>query len=422
MRRSLLSLLLLCCALGPAAGRAQESHFEWRAVADAAFQRKDYAAARIGYLSALELRPDSPRYLRGLASSAALANDRAVAITALRRLAALGVGTAIEKDPAFASLQGEPDFLRLLQVLAENRTPQGQAEVLAELPAHSGIIEGLALRERTGDLFLGDAHLRAIWRRDHTGKILRFTAEDEELFGIFGLVLDEERDTLWAATTALPAMGNYAPAQKGQAALADFELSTGKLRRIVPVPADGRDHALGDLTVDANGTVYATDSLAPVIWQFSPTEAEMEKTIEAPEFHSLQGIVLFRRTLFVADYANGLFAVDLARRSVTPLEAPADTTLLGLDGLVAVPGGLAAVQNGIEPQRVVRIALSPDLGTVTGLTVLAAGLPNLTDLALITLVGDRLTFIAGAGWDGFDPPKTPHPRTHTVWILQTALP
>lgn len=421
--RGLLFVVFLLAGLPTTPSRgAEESHLEWRAVAEAALARKDYPAARSAFLSALDLRPDSPRYLRGLAATAAGAGDLAAALTTLHELATLGVTAGIEKDPAFASLQGETGFRRVLSEFAANQAPQGEVSPLAELPGQTGIIEGLAYRERTGDLFLGDVHHRAIWRRDHTGRILRFTAEDEELFGVFGVVLDEARDTLWAATTALPAMAGYTPDLKGRSALAEFELSTGKLRRLIPVPSDGRDHALGDLTVDDAGTVYATDSLAPIIWQFSPAQEEMEKLIESSSFHSLQGIVVYQRSLFVADYAEGLFAIDLARRAVRALPPPEHATLLGLDGLVAVPGGIAAVQNGITPARVVRIALAPDLKSVTGLTILAANLPHLEDLALITLVHDRPTFVAGAGWDGFDPARQAHPRTRPVWILQAALP
>jgi hypothetical protein len=422
MRRPLLLLLLLCWALSPAAGEAQESHLEWRAVAEAALARKDYAAARSAFLSALDLRPDSARYRYGLAVTAAAAGDTPTALENLHEMATLGVFAPIARDPAFASLQAEPGFRRVLGEFASNQAPHGTVSTFAELPAQTGIVEGLAYRERTGDLFFSDVHHRTIWRRDHTGRIVRFTQENEEIFGLFGLALDERRDALWAAATALPAMEGYQPDQKGHAALAEFELSTGRLRRLVPVPVDGRDHALGDLTVDDSGNVYATDSLAPVIWQVSVGQEEMEKTIESPAFHSLQGIVVFQRTLFVSDYAHGLFTVDLARRTARLLEPPEHTTLLGIDGLVTVPGGLVAVQNGITPSRVVRIELAPDLQKVAGLAILAANLPHLEDLTLVTVVQDRPTFVAGAGWEGFDPERQPHPRTRSVWILQTSLP
>ena len=153
----------------------------------------------------------------------------------------------IERDPDLASLQGTPEFARILHEFAAKRAPQGEAEIVAELPGRTGIIEGIAFRERTGDLFLSDVHHRCIWRRDREGRVARFTAEDEELLGIFGIAIDEPRNTLWAAMSAVPEMAGYTPEMKGYAALAEFNLATSELRRVIPVPVDGREHGLGDL-------------------------------------------------------------------------------------------------------------------------------------------------------------------------------
>jgi sugar lactone lactonase YvrE len=418
----LVRYLLLLFSLGLTGSLLAQTHLDFRAIAEAAYQRKDWPAAREALEYALELQPDSPRYLRALAAVLARAGEPRLALEPLRRLVALGVTASLEKEPDFASLQGSPEFIKILRSLADNAQPRGAAEVFAELPGRTGLIEGIAARDRTGDLFLGDVHHRVIWRRTHVGQVQRFTLEDEGLFGVFGLAVDEKRDVLWAATAAMPGMHGYTPDLKGQSALAEFDLSTGKLLRIIPVPGDGRDHALGDLTVAEDGTVYATDNAAPVVWQFAPEAEEIEKIADSPEFHSLQGIVAFQRKLFVADYAHGLFSIDLATREILPLAPPPEATLIGLDGLVLVPGGLVATQNGIEPQRLVRIVLSPGLDRVTELTVLASGLPQMRDLALVTLVNERPTFIAGSGWEGYDPARRPDPPAHTVRIFQAGLP
>ena len=421
MRLFLLSLLAFAL-VSPPLFAADKSHLDLRDEARAAYERKNYAAAKAATVAALALRPDSPRYLHNLAAFSMLTGDESGAVSALQRLAALGVTSPIERDPDLAPLQGTPAFRRILQQFAASREPQGEVGVFTELPGRTGIIEGIAFRPRTGDVFLGDVHHRGIWRRDRIGQITRFTADDEELLGIFGLALDEPRGGLWAAMAAIPEMAGYTADQKGQAALAEFELTSGKVRRVVSIEDDGREHGLGDLVVASNGTVYATDAKAPIIWKLTLDAEDFEKVADSPQFSWLQGIVLKERLLVVADYANGLFTVDPVSGEIKALAPPKDTTLLGLDGLVAIPGGLIATQNGTDPQRVLRIDLSPALDAITGVTVLAASLPHLTDLALITLVNDRPTVIAGSGWEGFDPAKTPQPRPHTVRIFQIALP
>lgn len=413
---------LLLAASPLLAQEANKTHEDYRAEAAAAYQRKDYAGAKSAAEAALALRPDSPRYLHNLAAVSALLGDSHSAFEYLRQLASFGVASGIERDPDLASLQGTPEFLKIQQLFAANRDPRGEAELLMELPGRNGIIDGIAFRERTGDLFLGDVHHRCIWRRGRDARVVRFTAEDDELLGVFGIAIDETRNTLWAATSAVPEMSGYDSEMEGHTGLAEFNLATSELRRVIPVPDDGREHRLTDLVVGPDGTVYVTDSKASVIWSLAPDDEELQKAVESPVFSSLQGLTIENRTLVVADHANGLFAVELATRNITALIPPRNVTLLGIDGIVTVAGGIVATQNGIEPQRVIRVGLSPDLNAITGVTVLAAGLPNLTDLGLLTRMNDHPTLVAGAGWDGFDPAKQPHPPVHTVHIFQVVLP
>lgn len=422
LRLALAAALLAQAQPLPAADSAPRSHLALRAEAQTAYQRKDFPAALRATAAALALRPDSPRYLYNLAALSALTHDGPGAVTYLRRLAALGVSLPVERDPDFASLQGTAPFRQALALLAANRAPRGEAEILAELPGRTGIIEGLAFRPRTGDLFLSDVRHRCIWRRDRTGQVTRFTAEDEELLGLFGLALDEPRGSLWAAMSAVPEMSGYSPELKGAAALVEFNLLNSEIRRIVHVPDEGRDHGLGDLVVAPDGTVYASDAKSPIIWKLAPGAEDFEILVDSPDLVSPQGLVLWRQELIVADYANGLFAVDLATGRLRAFAPPADATLLGLDGLVATADGLVATQNGVEPQRVIRLGFSPGMETVTAVTVLAAGLPNLTDLTLLTIVDGRPTLVAGAGWDSADPAKPGETRPHTVRIFQANSP
>ena len=47
--------------------------------------------------------------------------------------------------------------------------------------------------------------------------------------------------------------------------------------------------------------------------------------------------MLDRSALLVADYANGLFTVDLVNGRITALPPPKNATLLGIDGIVLLP-------------------------------------------------------------------------------------
>jgi sugar lactone lactonase YvrE len=416
MRR--FSILLLIAAAAPAAERPPPVLREEARVADA---RGDLATARRLLNQALAAQPDSPASLLELAAIAARQGDGPAAIAALEKIAALGAAPPVERDPRFASLQGSAPFRRVLQAFSRLREPAGVAEELTSLTGRTGILEGIAWRGRTGDLFLGDVRHRGIWRRDREGRVARFSAEDESLLGIFGLAIDEVRGLLWAAMSAVPEMEGFAAEMKGTGALAAFSLATSELVRVVEVPDDGREHGLGDLHIAEDGTVYATDAKAPVIWKLEPGAEELQRFAEERSLVSLQGIVRWRDDFIVADYQRGLFAVSPADGRFRQLLPPPGASLVGLHGLVTTPAGIAATQAGITPERVVLLVPSDAEDRVSSVAVLASGHPGLNDLGLITLVNQQPTWVSGAGWDA--PVTTPAAnRGRTVRILQTRLP
>jgi hypothetical protein len=117
------------------------------------------------YLSKMEaaaaLRPEFPRILTNLAA-AQLANDRAdEAIATLNRLAALGVHSPVDKSEEFAALKDRKEFKDVVAKLAKNLVGIGEAEIAFTVPDMTGVIEGIAWREKTGDFFFGDVHNRA---------------------------------------------------------------------------------------------------------------------------------------------------------------------------------------------------------------------------------------------------------------------
>jgi len=420
--RGVLPALLLAC-FSVSHGLAADGNLpELRAAAEAAYGRRDFVAARAAVTAALALQPDSPRLLHNLAALQSLTGEPASALATLRRIARLGVAPAIERDPDLASLQGTPAFRAVAGEFATLREPLGQTQTFAELPGRTGILDAVVFRERTSDLFLGDARLRCIWRRDRDGRVTRFTDEDQDLLGVVALAIDEPNRTLWAGLSALPEMEGYTSAAKGRAALVAFSLVNGELLRTIDLPEDGRDHGVGALLVDAEGTLYATDSRAPVIWKVGLGAEEPEVVASSPAFLHLQGLLLQERHLLVADQEQGLFRVELAGGAVTALPPPRDTTLVGLGTLLRAPGGIVAVQGGVTPPRVLKIELSAGGDAVTTVTVLARALPHLEDLAGATLVEGLPTVIAGSGWEV--PPAAPGQTTrgHAVRLLQVALP
>ena len=411
------------------------------------------AAAEAGdqatFLARLEeadrLRPDYPRIIINLARTYAAQQRPDDALAALQRLAAMQLQMAVADDSRLAPLKNLPRFRELAAQLGSGPAPSGAADEAAfALTGVTGIIESCLVDPETLHWYFGDVRNRCVWHRDVStgvGLLKKFTHDEDALDGVFKLALSADRRTLWAATATIGVMTGPDAEDGKRSALVALDFATGRVRARFPVPDDGRKHLLGDFIIAADGSVYATDSFSPVIWRLPPGGEVLESWLESDEFLNLQGLAFGGdgRSLYVADYSNGLWRIDTATKTPTLLTAPANATFFGIDGLYAVPGGLLAVQNGVNPQRVLRIDLS-DAGSSLGTTsadrssqattpqktpatvrIIASGRTDMTDLALGQVFNGRFHFVGNSGWALFDPPPATPPTERTVTILSTAL-
>jgi sugar lactone lactonase YvrE len=295
----------------------------------------------------------------------------------------------------------------LLATLIAPQPAGPTAEPAFTLPAMTGLIEGIAYRPKTGGYYFGDVHHRCVWLRAKDGTVSRFTTPDDRLLGVFRIAVDESRGALWLAMGALPQMAGFTEALKGVGGIAEVDLQTGAVRRIVRAPADGGQHLLGDLMLAGDGTIYATDTTAPVVWKLAPGATALD-VVARDAFKSLQGITTSAdgRTLFVTDYPVGVLAIDLTAKAVRPLAAPEGANVRGLDTLLRAPdGSLVAIQNGTRTQRVLRLTLDGGAATAISKVDLLAADPVMADATLGTFADGAFVFIADGGWGRFDPGK-----------------
>lgn len=91
---------------------------------------------------------------------------------------------------------------------------------------------------------------------------------------ILGVFADEATSTLWACSTDLSAFGGPATGGDTASALKGFDLKTGVGKRSISLPGS---HAFcNDITADAKGFLYITDSAHPTILRLSPGDTTFE--------------------------------------------------------------------------------------------------------------------------------------------------
>lgn len=387
-----------------------------------AAQAGEFDTALAHMQSAVALRPNHPAYLYNLACVQSLGGRTDEALATLKSLADFNIFVPAAKDADFANLADRDAFKNITAKLEQNLLPRGSAKEVFTLYGQSGLIEGIAIHPATGEMFFGDMHLRCVWRRDGAGKVTRFNPVDERVLGVGGLVVDEDRKILWAACSAQNVMADWQEKNANQGALIGFDLTTGAVKAYYPIPQDDRAHATVDLALAIDGTIYLSDSIAPVIWRLSPGATQLEKWIDDDRFRSLQGLTISPdgNSLFVADYALGLFRIDTRTGEIAALATPPGNTLIGIDGLTRSGAQLIAVQNGVNPIRILAIDLDTD-NTLATVHELAAALPAITDATLGRVHDDQFTFIADAGWRFFAPGKSPPAAGRPVPILSIPL-
>ena len=206
----------------------------------------------------------------------------------------------------------------------------------------------------------------------------------------------------------MPHMEGYVKDEPLQSALFEFDADTGKFRREIRPPATEKPAGFDDLAVAADGRVYLNDGVNGRVWTLAPGATALEIFLETDLFRGTQGLAPTPdgRTLYVSDY-SGLYRVDVASKKITRLAVPADVALNGVDGLVWAGGSLYAVQNGVEPNRVIRVDLSADGATVTGAKILEMNHPAFDEPTLAVVADGALYVTANSQGGKFRNEKKP---------------
>jgi sugar lactone lactonase YvrE len=376
----------------------QELRREYEA-ALAAHERKDNAAFLAHSRRVAELAPRSTRALYNLACAHALTGGKEEAVRTLDRLATMGAIMDAAADPDFASIKDAPEFQAVLRKMAALETPVGQSVVAFTLPEKDLITEGVAYDPRTGAFFVSSVHRRKIVRVAKDGTVSDFVAEGGDgLFAAVALAVDQARNVLWVSTAAEPAMAGYRTADAEHSFVFEYDLASGKLLRRIGLPPAARDGLLSDLTVRPGGALYVSDPKSGRLYVLDPGQSDLRVLVGPGPLASPQGLAFdpAGRWLFVADYVQGILRVDPRDGSVALLEAPADSLLTGVDGLVYDEGSLVGIQNGVEPHRVLRARLSEDAARIIEVATLERANPHFDEPTLGVVAGGEFFYVANS--------------------------
>lgn len=406
-----LAVLLPFCATGqevPSEPTPQSIALELFSSANRHLEIEDYEAARRSLEAALDLKPGHAAILRGLFIVARRDDNPQDALHALERMAEAGLVFDTQASDEWLSQADAARYRAVRALLDANAAPLGQAERFAVIDAPDALIEGVAKDIETDRLFVSSVAERQIlliepFARDEP---IVFADREDGLLSVFGIAVDDRTRMVWAASGVVP----QTPLADGEAegtALFAFDLMTGDLFRRYEIDGAGQ---IADFVV-RDGIVYASDAREPRIYVLNSVSGELELLVEDERFVSLQGLALARGALYVADYAMGIWRIDLGDQSVSLVRGGRES-LMGIDGLLNTRDGrLIAVRNGSLPHQVMAIDLDRSGHFIEGTEVLLRGHRDMgerTEPTLLDLADGRAWLVANAAWplfpeDGSEP-------------------
>lgn len=216
---------------------------------------------------------------------------------------------------------------------------------------------------------------------------------------VLGMQISPDGRSVWAAWTIFA--GNFH--KNRGTGIAAWSLADGRRLDTWTLPENDPHATLGDLLVLDDRTIVTSDSGTGAIYRFDMAAGKYFRIVDAGVFAAPQGIARGRDkdSIYLADYATGIWRIDLADGARHRLSAPPPANLRGIDGLYRSGDALIGVQNGTPKPNILRMALGPG-DTIERVDTLATARPAWDEPTLGVVVGDRFWFNAASQWSRFD--------------------
>ena len=373
-----------------------------------AHKKKDYPAyyARMSQLH--EMVPTDSETTFRHAAAAALTGRTAEAEALLKRLAVFQSSFELAGNPDFAAVRESEAYKSAVAAMEALKKPVGTETVAFRLEQKDFVPEAVTWDAGTKSFLVSSVRHRKVVRVARDGTARELVPEGSHgLWSALGIAVDSPRRILYVCSSAHPQTLGVKKEDVGKAALLAFHADSGKFLGSWPLGGGGKEHACDSVAVSSQGVVYVSDGVTGEVSRLRRGAQSLGKSLEtflpAGTLYSAQSLAFGpgEKTLFIADYAQGVFRVDLATRKAVLLPKPDDVDLNGLDGMAYYGGTLLAVQNGLAPTRVLRLRLSPAQDRIDKVETLARGLAVHDDPTLATVVDGVLYYVANSHWNKF---------------------
>ncbi len=403
MRRSL--TILVASALGAVSLGAQTTlqlYAHHDSLAAAARRGGNWAAygAEIPVLDSILNGHPNVRIVR--ARIGAHLGDTASAYASLRDFAAMGLRRRIEADTDLVALRGTASWNSLIERITANGAKVGTFTSAFAMPDSDFIAEDITWDPSAKRWLVSGIRRSVIRSVDRQGRQTTFVQGADKGWGFLALAVDSARNILWATAEAIPISLGFDSANAGKAAIFRYDLRNGTLLERHDMPLSAH-HGAGDIAVAENGDLFVSDAADGALYVIR-NRGELQVLVPKGELMSPQGpaIAPDGKHVYLADYARGIARIDRATGQVEWLKHSHDMALNGIDGLsFADSRTLIGVQNGTNPNRLVRITLDDSGMAIMRVESIAQDESSINEPTHGVFVGRDYYFIANGGYGSF---------------------
>ncbi|MEE8495575.1 MAG: hypothetical protein V3S21_03785, partial [Xanthomonadales bacterium] len=348
-----------------------------------------------------ELRPYEPSYMENIIAACALVNRPRTAYHYLLQMQRQGLANDLSKNPDTESIRNTEVWTYLNDLMIEAGLPAGRGEVVFTLPAEFSSPAAISWDESRERFLVGtqnDGTVVAV-SLDGSTQVLIKANDENGLWAIRGLFADTENNRLWVSSAAVPAFSAYQAIDNGRGALFEFDLETLELKGRFNVPLDGQTHELGPIAVSGDGDVYIADLAQPMVFRKTAKGEQLEAFVGNKDLVGLRDLAFSPDSgkLYIADSAMGIMVVDPAQQTASMLTGPENLNLGAISGLFYSKGKLIMIQNGFQPQRIMRLELDASGSNVVNVIPVAIALDEFDRPAFGTIKGEEVYYFANPG-------------------------